>query len=320
MIRLLLAIALTTQTCFAQEFVVQPAPASLETLQQRAQEGGAHASIAIEGKGAELSVHYASTSSIDTYVLFLNKDDTTNPRNILFAILPAQEEGVVNIPLSRTRGWVLSDQRYKIYFLATGDTDPIIQDVTLRGRPSLFSGLQQYFLLEQFTPSSYHRLSGYRFYGLSATLLLSVLAIVLMVIALRRKRLHTFSVILLTAILFGNARFSLDALRYTGAHFGEWIKQHTYAHAGSAYEIAEYMKENNIENFRICTDGNSYFPVLMQYAAYPVRRKDGTAYVLVRNAFRWSYADGTLRCGDIEQAANLLETFTDGTELFALTL
>lgn len=317
-IRILLALVLSMQTCIAAEVVVQPETASTERMQQMISGGFSYATLNIRGEGKSLLVKYSSSAPLDTYIIYMREDETINPRDILFAKLPASAEEAL-IPLTITRGWSAGEQNLRIHFLTDKDAEHTVSSVTLSEESLRTGGLRQYLSPEPFVPSAYHRLEGYKLLGRSATALLTTSLVVLLLLALLRKNRKAALMILLVGLLIHNGRFSLDTLRYTTGNTQEWMKNNTYAAAGSTYEIATFLNENGIEKFRLCTDGNSFFPVLMQYAAYPAVLEYDSSHVLVRNSFDWSYENGILRCSDIERPSELMKIFPDGTQLFSLS-
>lgn len=289
----------------------------MDRLQQVISGNVSHASTDVEGTGNALRIRYSSESPIDVYILFLLEEDTLNPRETLFAKLPQDTEGEALIPLSHTRGWRAGTQKLRIHFLTEKEAEHAIHSVLLTDGTARMGGLRQFFAQEPFSPSSYHRLEGYRIFGLSSTALLMGILFLLLAGTLIFKKNRIALVIALAGVLLSNGRFTADLLRMTYANTKEWTQAHTYAAAGSTYEIASFLQENNIETFRLCTDGNSYFPVLLEYAAYPSVIAQDAKHVLVRNAYDWSYDNGFLRCRDIEHAASRVKTFADGTELFS---
>ena len=296
---------------------VQPSAASMGRLQQVISGKAAHASTDVEGTGNALRIRYSSESPINVYILFLREEDTLNPRETLFAELPPEGDGEALIPLSHARGWRAGTQKLRIYLLTEKESKHTIHSVLLTDGTARMDGLRQYFAPEPFSPSSYHRLEGYRLFGLSSTALLTGILFLLLAGTLIFKRNRIALVIALVGVLLSNGRFTADLLRMTYANTKEWAQVHTYAAAGSVYEIASFLQENDIQTVHLCTDGNSYFPVLLQYAAYPSVIAQDAKHVLVRNAYDWSYDNGFLRCRDIEHAASRVKTFADGTELFS---
>jgi len=317
-IRLLLALALSAQTCIAAEMTVQPSAASMDRLQQVISGNAAHASTDVEGAGNTLRIRYSSENPIDVYILFLREGDTLNPRDTLFAELPPDDEGEALIPLSHTRGWRAGTQKLRIHFLTEKESEHAIHSVQLTEATVRAGGVRQYLAPEPFSPSSYHRLEGYRIFGMPSTVLLTCTVLILLAAALFLRNKRITLVILLAGAFLSNGRFTADLLRMTYANTKEWTQAHTYAAVGSVYEIASYLQENDVQTVRLCTDGNSYFPVLLQYASFPSVIAQDAKHVLVRNAYDWSYDNSFLRCRNIEHAATRVKTFADGSELFSL--
>ncbi|KKW38839.1 hypothetical protein A2454_06480 [Candidatus Peribacteria bacterium RIFOXYC2_FULL_55_14] len=318
MIRLLLALALSAQICFAAEISVQPSAASMDRLQQVISGNAAHASTDVEGAGNTLRIRYSSENPIDVYILFLREGDTLNPRDTLFAELPPDDEGEALIPLSHTRGWRAGTQKLRMHFLTKKEEEQAIHSVQLTDATVRAGGVRQYLAPEPFAPSSYHRLEGYRIFGHSSAALLTGILFLLLAGTLILRKNRIALVIALAGVLLSNGRFTADLLRMTYANTKEWTQAHTYAAAGSVYEIASFLRENDIQTVRLCTDGNSYFPVLLQYAIFPSVIAQDAKHVLVRNAYDWSYDNSFLRCRNIEHAATRVKTFADGSELFSL--
>ncbi|HCI04307.1 MAG: hypothetical protein QF755_05565 [Candidatus Peribacteraceae bacterium] len=313
MLRSIIA-AIFIQTCLAGGITVNPVPTDLNQLNQKLSEEVSHASVDLNGKGADLLINYSSPAPLSVYILFLNEDGSVNPRDIVSAQLPKGEVESV-IPLSQTRGWSLGERKYKLHMITEKNIEPSISKLKLEGSPSLADGLKQFFALEPFTPSSYHRLSGYKFFGISFTLLLTLtLALALALTLIFRKKKHAMTAIIILILIF-NARFSLDLLRYTK----ENLTAETYSTAGSAYQIADYFKSNGIKDVQLCSDGNTYFPTILKYAGYPLNIPDESEHVLVRNAYEWSFENGNLTCGELNAPATSLMEFPDGSILFKLS-
>jgi hypothetical protein len=318
-LRSIIALALFAQTCLAATITANPVPADLNQLNQKLAEEVSHASIDLTGKGADLLINYSSPTPLSVYILFLNEDGSVNPRDIVSVQLPKGEVESI-IPISQMRGWSWETRKYKLHIITEKHIEPSISKLKLEGSPSLTDGLKQFFALEPFTPSSYHRLSGYRFFGISFTLLLTLTLLPTVALAkvgaltliFRRKNRVTTLIIIL--ILIFNIRFSLDLLRYTKNN----LSSNTYSTAGSVYQIADYFKSNGIKDIQLCSDGNTYFSTILKYASYPLSINNEVDSVLVHNAFKWSFENGNLNCGQINQPAIKLKEFSDSSELFQL--
>jgi len=311
MLRIFAVSILFSQTCFAASIISNPVPADLNQLNQSISEEASHASVDLSGKGADLKINYSSPSPLSIYILFLNDDGSVNPREIVSAELPKGTAVESLIPLSQTRGWSWGERKYKLHFLTDKGVVPAISKVEISGSPSLIDGIKQFFALEPFTPSSYHRLSGYKLFGISFTLALTLILIILLFF--RRKK-HVMNVIIILILLF-NVRFSMDLLRYTKIN----LSSDTYSTAGSAYQIADYFKSNEINSIQLCSDGNTYFPTILKYAGYPLSVNSEADHVLIRNAFKWSFENGNLTCGDLTAPATQISKFPDGSILFKLS-
>ena len=314
----IIASALFMPSVLGAGIVIEPVPASQEQLGAQDFEELSHASVDIEGKGTNFRINYSSSSPIDLYILFLNKDGALNPRDILYAKL-AEGNLEVSVPVSSSRGWSAGTRKYKLHFLAPKNSSPLISSVELTGKLSLPEGVMQFFAQEPYTPSSYHRLEGYRLYGVSFTAILLVISLTILFSRLLIKNPAGIFSALLIVILAYNARFSLDALRYSIVHAHEYFVNRTYASAGSAYEIAGTLKKLKIEKISLCSDGNTYFKTLLNYAAYPAKVSDDSDFVLVRNAFDWTYENGILNCSGISSAAEKSAEFPDGSIIFRLS-
>ncbi|MBU0458700.1 hypothetical protein KJ652_02125 [Patescibacteria group bacterium] len=311
MLRLIISSALLIPICFAAGVTIEPIPATQEQLNSQNLEELKSASVKIDGEGTQFNINYSAPSTIDLYILFMEKDGTFNPRNILFAELPQGEQETI-IPISDTGGWSRGNNNYKLHFLTDKDSVPEVSKVELSGNLSIADGIKQFFAPEPFTPSSYHRLNGYKLFGYSATFVLLILTLIGSLIFIKNRKVQIL--IFLGMIFISNARFSIDSLRYTYTH----LTANTYASAGSAYEIAEYLHKNDIENIALCSDGNSYFKTVLSYALYPAKIKDESENILVHSAFNWSFENDVIRCGETEANAIKLNGFPDGSVLFSL--
>ncbi len=307
MLHLSFALAFLIPSAAAAGVVIEPEPASLTQLQEQLSEEIAHAHIDLKGEGADLNVEYSSTHPISLYILFLDDDGSVNPRDILFAKLPEGNDVESIVPLSPTRGWRGGERSYKLHLITNLDGTQNLKSIGIGGSASIIDGLKQFFSPEPFTPSSYHRLTGYRFLGIPITLILTILIAIILIGSLILKRKQLGLIIILIIILLSNARFSLDTLKYTQKHLSDWSYNKTYETAGSTYEIAEFLESENIRSIQLCTDGNSYFQTLLKYAAYPLAINGTSKFILERYA---------LEC-DTSNAEKTKE-FPDGSIIFRI--
>ena len=313
-IRILLTIFLAAQTCVAASMVIKPELASANRLQQMSSGEYSHATVNLDGEGKSLLIHYSSSSDIDSYILFINDDGSMNPRNILYVSLPRGEEADATVLLSESRGWTNNEMHLRLYFFTDKEFDGSISSAEIIDTGRIGGGIFQFFSKEPYSPSSYHRIVGYRLYGKSATATFIVIGLLSVIIFRNKKRVIIG--LFLACIFLTSGRFALDSIRYSSDHLTEWISNGTYASAGSTYEIASYINESNIKLFRICTDGNSYFSSLLQYAAYPSVLSDDADYLVVRNSFDHSFENEILRCGGNNFSASFIKSFPDGTNLY----
>lgn len=305
MLRSILVIVFFTQTCLAAGITIEPENADITKIQQIFSGEISYASGDVSGKGSDLIIDYSSSDKVELFIMFVDKRGNINPREIVYAELP---EGITQatIPISKTRGWKNGERTYKLHFIKKEESDTVINNAQIAGGFSFSNGIKQLFTPEPFTPSSYHRLSGYRIFGYSLTLIVTIIIALAFItcISLKRKRLGI--IIVITGILILNTRFSLDLIKYTHTN----LTSETYATAGSAYDLAGFLKSQSIESVQLCSDSNSYFRTIFNYAAYPMVIDDKSEYVIVHNA---------LDCELINESSTLIKEFPDGSILYKLS-
>ncbi len=311
----------TPQTASAAEFEVESNLINSKTrIDQSIASSVSQASIEIQGKGESANLRYSSIKSIDGYVMFVRKDGTFGVHETLTFTLPAGVDQIVSIDLSKSPAWGLSENSFKMVFVSK-DPAPKFASITFSEEgvsSKIITGINHLLIPEPYTPSSYHRLKGYRIFNLPLAIIFFV--ILLIVTATQWKNRQRMIQILIIGILIYNARFSIDLIRITGDHLASWYRDGTYDEAGSLYLAADELE--GAEQVALCADGSSYPLTLLRHIMYPTKVNDNnltdSSHAILFSAFRSSFSDGFLKCRNFESRAEVIASLTDGALVLEL--
>jgi hypothetical protein len=151
------------------------------------------------------------------------------------------------------------------------------------------------------------------------------------------RRLQAFLIVILVIHALYGLRFSVDLVRFTHEHLSAYARGE-YDEAGSIYMVAPVVQELAAKNptettLFVCRSGTNYKEKILRYFVYPtVVSSDassaaGADFALAMDTDKWSVetvtesgnVDQFLLCGDLRLKAQTLESFPDGSILFALT-
>jgi hypothetical protein len=271
----------------------------------------------------------------------LQSDKTYVPMDFMHFTLPKNEQGTVRIDLTVSPGWTPKVTTYLLNLLTTSDTvNAGFTNLTFEETSILTlitTGVRHLLTVEPYTPSSYHALRGYRIFGISFTIALGLLTVViagiLFALSKPEKRLASITTLLTIVTLLYAVRFSIDLLRFTHEHLIGYMNG-IYDEAGSAHQIGQTITDIRQQSttpvrVAVCRDGTNYKEKIVRYITYPVHVSDvstGATLALVMDKNDWSTqttidADGshvTLHCGSIHRTAQKITDFADGSILFSL--
>ncbi len=316
---------------------------SQNDLLQRIAQSPAHALVSLTGNGDRIEVRYGSTSPVDALIFFSDGKQQLDITTALSATLPAGNDEDMTLDVSRSPAWSAFSNDYQIYFLAK-DAGTRIQNVSLIPVPFWrfpLIGVSQLFSPEPYQPSSYHRLKGYAVFGIPLPVLALVITVVCLIVLWiprrwrSQKNRMTVCVLLIVFLLYG-ARFSIDLLRMTASELTQWETHHMYEQAGSAYAIADALKQDSQAHFGtgtpsvlLCNEGNSFIPALMAEQLFPLgvvtqtENEQTPDYVIAFQPAVPSTPSGAhvenVRCGDATiSGLTRLQSFPDGSILYAM--
>lgn len=293
-------------------------------------------STILEGDGQTLALEYSSNSDLEIFMFYLATDNSYDPADTVLFSLPAGENMRANVDLTRSAGWHPGAMRYKLTIMSASE-DPVVGFAAADFTPTTLAThitipAEQLFAVEVFSSSSYHALRGYKIYGIAWTTTFgwAIILIALTLCILRRKKngVPLALGLLITGQLVYGLRFAIDELRITAEHLTSWYVDFMYDEGESIYQVAQSVKHEStraLTHIYVCRDGTDFKEKLLRYFAYPISISSGEAaatsatHFVVMNKKSWSYDDAThtLRCDMQEYKATLLQTFKDGSQLFA---
>ncbi len=288
----------------------------------------------VEGAGAKLKITYSSSLPIDVDIAPMVKTSSFDPADLGHTTLPAGQYMVALIDLTVAPSWKPWGSRYYLaFFVNAQNVDAEMQEITVvpGGFGTIFkTAFRHLFEVEEYQVATPHALRGHRIIGFSLTFLTG-LALILAVVVLfvRKKGSDAILAACMMAVLFYSAVFGLDALRFTTDHLGEWWGQHTYAQAGSVYQVADELRAENerghaVQGVYVCTTSTDYMTKVLRYLLYPTpvsiaaEQVNTSTHMLVTGIGDWSYENGLLHCGRIDGPATKVREFADGSVLFSV--
>lgn len=327
---------------FAETLMIEPTLVTAsDTVERALQVNKGRASTSIEGRGSALNISYTASEPIDVFMVPLQSDKTYVPMDFMHFTIPKNDKGSVRIDLTVSPGWTPKETTYLLNLLTTSDSvNAGFTDLSFE-ETSMFTvikaGFRHLFTVEPYTPSSYHALRGYRIFGISLTITLGLLTVVIAVtlfaLTKAEKRLSRITTLLTIVTLLYALRFSVDLLRFTHEHLIGYMNG-IYDEAGSAHQIGRTITDISKQSatpvrVAVCRDGTNYKEKIVRYTAYPIHVSDvstGATLALVMDKNDWSVettidAEGskrTLHCGSINRTAQKITDFADGSILFSL--
>ena len=303
-----------------------------------------HASTKVEGQGARIVIGYQSSEDLEVYMVPLAADNTYVPTDFLRFTLPMATDGSVSVDLTVSPGWSSGNQKWILHLLSADDkagagfSDIHFDDTSIMTAAS--AAIRHLFTQEQYTPSTYHGLHGYRMLGFSVTVVLGILMTVIAILGMfasgKNKRREVFVGALIAGSLLYQARFAVDLLRFSAQHLREYANAQ-YDEAGSVHAVAAFIRSQSDGakdplKIYVCRDGTNFKEKLLRYFTYPAHvsaeaaSASGADIVVVMDKFKGAYQttpskDGTgmqLGCGDVNSPARKLSSYPDGTEVYRL--
>lgn len=289
------------------------------------------ASTKLEGQGSMLRITYISSEPLTVYMVPVNAAGQFAPNDFLTFMLPATEDGTVDIDLTVSPGWKPKTQTWVMHLLTKDENaDAGFADVQfLRAGPSTVAAaaIKHAFTVEPYSPSTYHGIRGYRVFGSDLTIIMGIMLLLASgltaLIAAKGQKLRTVLVLLIGFQALYGLRFGIDLLRFSDEHASGYAEG-LYDEAGSVYRIAPVVRSLDATKIFVCRSGTNYKEKILRYFAYPVRISadpqdavDSDA-ALIMNADEWSFDGATLLCGDLALKAAKHSDFPDGSVLFTL--
>ncbi len=267
------------------------------------------------GPGTHLRIRYRSQYLLPIEVVPMNGGAS----DLLSAVLPASEAGDELIDLTRSPAWRPGIQGVILKLYGLESAPPVIERLTMETKSRPFALLRHPFTPEGFSYYVMSELAGYRMGGVSVTLLLGIL-LLLVVTVLRCKGVpvRVVLIVILGALLLYQARFAVDLSRYTLAlERSWWEEEHTLGHMGTVYAIADAVEEHlhQDDELLLCTDMIS---TPLRYLTYPLpvhlfHSLPGDAVpthaVTVRT---WNEALASFSCGNLRFSGSVLRLLPDG--------
>lgn len=286
--------------------------------------------LTLTGRGDRLRVTYTSAVPIDLDVAPMIGGTSFHPFDLRFTTLPPGIGVSATVDLTRTSDWTPWKDQYYVALSVPKSNDSVridaMQILPARAGTILSAGVRHFFQSEPFYVNTPHSLSGYAILSLPVSLLLGILTVLVVFVRWRRGTETILGVIIIALLLYA-ARWNVDLLRFSIGHLAAWETEFQYGEAGSAYEVAQVIREEERRGrgpvgLFVCTSSSNFTAKLLRYALFPLPvwwTQDGvtqSSHILVRQAGDWWYRDGVLHCGPAEGRATLLKTFSDGSQLF----
>lgn len=313
-------------------------------VEKAMQENKGRASTKLEGRGGTLRLTYQASQPITIYMVPLNAQGGFVPTDFLLFTMPPTDSETVEIDLTVSPGWSPRKTTWLLHLL-TKDERSIAGFVSIEFVPTsagkiISTMMRHFFTAEPYTPSSYHALYGYRAFTFSVTIILGILLMVMCalvaVFTSKGRRLQTLLLLVLLMHALYGLRFSVDLVRFTHEHLSAYARGE-YDEAGSIYRVAPVVRELAAKNpsattLFVCRSGTNYKEKILRYFVYPtvVTSETNAAaladFALAMDTDKWSLetvtesntVDQFLLCGDLRLKVQTLESFPDGSILFAL--
>jgi hypothetical protein len=281
------------------------------------------ANAEVRGAGESIVFSYSAAQPLTVLVFFHEQREQLDIATALRGELPAVQNGEAEFRLTSSPAWRPGEHPYIVYLVSADPAGADVRSATVTGGSSVhlpFIAMSQLFASEPFQPSLYHRLQGYRVFGLPVVPLLAVVVLAAVAVLWWKAPRLVFSV-LAVGMLFYGLRFSIDLGRYSAAHVAEWSQRGTYATAGSAFAIADAIHADIADTHAtilVCSTGTSYVPTLLAYLLHPlvvitaVDPQVRPAYVV--QGERIGASDST--CAGDSVPLREMQSFPDGSVLY----
>ena len=288
----------------------------------------------VRGAGAKLKIAYSSSLPIDIDLAPMVAGSSFDPADLGHTTLPAGKDMVAMIDLTVAPSWKPWGSTYYVaFFVHAEKIDAEMQEITVvPGGLGSVIGAAVHHLLEpeEYQVATPHALRGHRIIGVSLTLIVGLATLIALAYLLIRKR-EVRSMVLagFIGLLFYSFWFGLDILRFTTGHVSAWEKDHTYAQAGSIYEVADELKAEDarghaVKGVYVCTTSTDYMTKVLRYLLFPVHVSiaaedvNSSTHMLITGIGDWTYTEGKLHCGRIDGPATKVREFADGSVLFSV--
>ncbi|MAE68278.1 MAG: hypothetical protein QF793_01050 [Candidatus Peribacteraceae bacterium] len=279
-----------------------------------------HAKADLKGKGSLMKLSYSTIEPLSVFVMFQETDGSFDTFETLRTVLPAGTMQEATVDLTQSPGWSTGIRRYRLYFFSSAPAGAEFHDVTFEAASigSIISAALNHLINTQpYSPASYHRLPGYSILSIPLVPIVGLLMVLIVVLLILKKNRNLIIPLIVVIVLISHARFSVDALRYSWKHVGEWMGNGTYATAGALPSIAERLREEEAQRIYLCHSGTTYAVKLLQYHTYPglISNQD-PSHIVVHKSTDWSIDGERLRCGEDQFSVTLMEEYKDGSALY----
>ena len=290
------------------------------TIEEVISHSVSNAQADIKGKGDAMQLTYSVQEPLTVFVAFRKKDGAFSVFNTIQTILPAGIKQEATIDLTISPQWSIGENSFRLFFFSDSKQGAIFHDIEFIDATTgktLSTAAKHLTMIQPYSPASYHRFPGLRVLGIPMVPVIGIAMLLAVLLLLILKKKHLLFPFIIIVALACHARFSLDALYYSWIHTNEWLRNNTYATAGSLPAIAKDLLAEDASSAYLCHTGTTYAKKLLQYHAFPVLITGGTpSHIVVHRSIDWSYNDSVLRCDGQEFSANLLETYNDGSALY----
>jgi hypothetical protein len=311
---------------------------SSEPVMRALQQNAGHASTKLKGKGGALHLTYQSEEAIQVYMVGLAANGSFVPTDFMYFTLPASDHGDQTIDVTVSPSWSFRETTYQLNMLTKSDGANVsfyaADFVPASPLSAITTPFKQFMRAEPYTPSTYHALYGYRMLGTSVVMLLGITIVLVAGIILLLYGTKAARILLITMIciqLLYALRVSVDMMRFSTQHLGEYYGKGSYDEAGYMYAVAADITRFARESGRkqsvyMCRDGTNFKEKLLRYFIYPLpvsaepAMASGATLAVVSDKFKqgYTFTDGQLACGLINIQATKLITYPDGTEIYQI--
>lgn len=291
--------------------------------------------LIVEERASALLVTYSSDAPIEMRASFFAETPegiTYNPLYTLrFKDVPAGSNQTITLDLTGSPLWSPWGKSYILHVVGSPGTVIMIHKIA-HTPPSIgktiAAGFRQISVDEPVLLSSVNTLEGYRILGVSVSMILGSLLIIVLLVLGFRFQVSVVLMISLAFLLLYDARFSLDLLKTSARDLTEWNQKGEYRQLGPIFEIADLL-ESDADSVRpmkvsVCLALDDIYLKQLRYRLYsaPVQRSselwdDATHLVFIGKTQQLN-EDGTIVCGKgkTPRKVSLLKVFVDGTSVY----